>query len=221
LCTSLCFGLPELQYSRFKKVYVDHQVDANDFRTLISDCMEEWKSSLSSSLPLLISNILLSSLPAASKFVGLSSIVMCGMSAISSMTLSMQHNSFSKATGGTAYKHLAGIQSDTYGFRPSALVFSLPRALYLWGLALLMLQAVFLAIRLTHPIFGIALAGFVPLVILGTGQVISVDEPRRYDQFLGDWLKIVQGYGKTLLNHKCGSRLNDRDHTNACGTGAL
>ena len=48
LCTSLCFGLPEFQYSRLKKIYVDRQVDVNDFRTLISDCMEEWKSSLSS-----------------------------------------------------------------------------------------------------------------------------------------------------------------------------
>jgi len=48
LGASLCFGLPERQYSRFKKIYVDHQVDVNDFRTLISDCMEDWKSSLSS-----------------------------------------------------------------------------------------------------------------------------------------------------------------------------
>jgi hypothetical protein len=104
LGASLCFGLPERQYSRFKKIYVDHQVDVNDFRTLISDCMEDWKSSLSSSLPLLMSNILLSSAPAASKLVGLSSIIMCGMSAISSMTLSAQHDGLTKATGGGAVR---------------------------------------------------------------------------------------------------------------------
>jgi hypothetical protein len=48
LFTSLCFGLPELQYSRFNTIFVDRSVDVNDFRTLISDSMEEWKSSLSS-----------------------------------------------------------------------------------------------------------------------------------------------------------------------------
>jgi len=48
LCTSLCFGLPEIQYSRFNKIYVDHQVDMNDFRKLMTDCMDDWKSSLSS-----------------------------------------------------------------------------------------------------------------------------------------------------------------------------
>jgi len=48
LFTSLCFGLPELQYSRFTNIYIDHGVDVNDFRSLISDNMEDWNSSLSS-----------------------------------------------------------------------------------------------------------------------------------------------------------------------------
>jgi len=162
------------------------------------------------------SNILLSSAPAASKLVGLSSIIMCGMSAISSMTLSAQHDGLTKATGGSAYRHLAGIRSDTYGFRPSALVFCLPRAFHLWGLGLLMVQTVFLTIRLTHPMVAIALASLVLLVILGTGQVISAEDPWRCNQLLADWFKIFQGYGSTLLLHKCGYSLVNDECTNAC-----
>lgn len=47
LCSSLCFGMPELHYSRFNKIYVDHEVDVRDFRSFISNCMDDWKSSLS------------------------------------------------------------------------------------------------------------------------------------------------------------------------------
>jgi hypothetical protein len=62
LCSSLCFGMPELHYSRFNKIYVDHEVDVRDFRSFISNCMDDWKSSLSWSLPLLMLVFLLSSL---------------------------------------------------------------------------------------------------------------------------------------------------------------
>jgi hypothetical protein len=48
LCDLLCFGLPEVQHSRFNAIFVDHQVDVNDFRAMLSDCIEDWKSSLSS-----------------------------------------------------------------------------------------------------------------------------------------------------------------------------
>jgi len=203
LCTCLCFGLPEVQYARFNAIFVDHEVAVNDFQAMISDCMTDWKSSLSSSLPLLMSSILLSSLPAASKSIGLSSILMCGMSVVSSIVLSVRHDGLAKATAGRAYRHLTSIQSDTYGFRSSAVVFSFPRALCLWGLGLFMIQAVFLTIRLTHPIIAIALASFVLLVILGTGKVISAEDPWCCNQLLEEWYTTLKGYGKTLLPRTC------------------
>jgi hypothetical protein len=152
LCTSLCFGLPDLQFSRFNTIYVDHMVDANDFRTLISDCMDDWKSSLSSvsypSTPAQFyveqhlnslfhclcesvltwspirrlnvffysrSNVLLSSVPAASKLVGFSSILMCGMSAISAITLSLRHDGLAKATAGKAVRSVCASTGVHHG----------------------------------------------------------------------------------------------------------
>lgn len=99
-----------------------------------------------------------------------------------------------------------------------------------------MLQAVFLTIQLTHLIFGVVLASFALLVILGTGQVISVDEPWCCNQFLGDWLKILdttkhcsttngETYWHVLLVVCLLTspllisgypQLNDHDHTNTC-----
>jgi len=76
------------------------------------------------------SSTLLSSFPAVSKLVELSTIVMWGVSAVSLMTRSMRRDCVGNATGGTTYRNLAGIQSYIYGFRSSVLVFSLLRALW-------------------------------------------------------------------------------------------
>jgi hypothetical protein len=65
-----------------------------------------------------------------------------------------------------------------------------------------MVQTVFLTIRLTHPMVAIVLASLILLVILGTGQVISAEDPWRCNQLLADGFKIFQGYGSTLLHHK-------------------
>jgi len=118
------------------------------------------------------------------------------------MMLSVRHDGLIKATPENAYSHIVDIQSDVYGFRPSALVFSLPRALHLWGLILLMVQAMFLTVRLTHPIFAIGLASLALLVVWGTGQVVFAEDPWHCNRLLKDWLIVLQGYGKTLLRHK-------------------
>jgi len=64
-----------------------------------------------------------------------------------------------------------------------------------------MVQAIFLTIRLTHPIIAIAMASLIVLIALGTGQVISAEDPWRCNRLLEDWFKIFQGYGK-ILHHK-------------------
>lgn len=199
LCSSLCFGLPESHYSRFKKIYVDHEVDARDFRSFISNCLDDWKSSLSWSLPLLMSNILLSCTPSASRFIGMSSIIMCGMSTTSGIILSVRHEGFEKATPELVYSHIDAIRSDNYGFRPSACVFSLPRALCMWGLGLLMVQAMVLTFRLVNTTVAISWTTFVLLIVMGMGQVIFPGTTCPWIRMFEDWFYNVQGYSKGLV----------------------
>jgi hypothetical protein len=65
-----------------------------------------------------------------------------------------------------------------------------------------MTQAIFLTIRLTHPIIAIGLASLVLLVVLGTRQVIYAEQPWRYSRLLEDGFKMLRGYGKTWFGHK-------------------
>jgi len=117
LGSSLCFGLPELHYSRFNKIYVDYEVDARDYRSLIFNCLGDWKSSLSWSLHLLISNILLLYMPSASRFIGISSIMVCGIGAASGIILLLRHEGFETATSGTAVRdHLIYNHHDHMGY---------------------------------------------------------------------------------------------------------
>lgn len=54
LATSVCLDLPREYLSRFTRIYVDNEIDVGDFREMVSDSLEDWKSSLTWSLPLLL-----------------------------------------------------------------------------------------------------------------------------------------------------------------------
>jgi len=192
MCTYLGLGLPELYYSRFNEIFVDQWVDSGNFRDLFSQCTDDWKSSQAWSLRLLMANILISSIPGASQLVGLSAIIMCGLSAISAITLCLRDADFANARGKSALSRLNALRSDTYGFRPAGLIFSLPRVLFLWGLGLLMAQAVFLTFRLVHSSVTIGMATLVLLAVLATGRVISVEDPWCGNRLVQDWFHFFQ-----------------------------
>ena len=65
-----------------------------------------------------------------------------------------------------------------------------------------MVQVLFLTLRLIHPVIAIALVTLVLVVVLGTGQVISAQEPWRCNQLLEDCFTSILGYSNTLLNQK-------------------
>lgn len=198
LCSSLCFGLPESHLSRFNKTYVDNEVDVKDFRVLVSDCLGDWKSSLSWSLPLLMSNIMLSYTPSASRLIGTSSIIMCGLSTAFGIILSVRYENFEKASPGVAYRHIDSIRSDSYGFRPSSCVFSLPRALCIWGLGLLMVQAMFLTFRLVSTSVALLWTLFLLAIVLGTGQILFPESACPWIRAAADWLSFF-GYNGGLM----------------------
>jgi len=47
MCSRLCFRLPDFHYSHLGEIFVDRWVNQSDFRDLNSQCVDEWKSSLS------------------------------------------------------------------------------------------------------------------------------------------------------------------------------
>jgi len=174
----LCFGRPQIHQERLRKNLVDdYLVDGRDFSALVSACLTEWRTSLSLTFSLFISNILLASLPSASTYIGTASIITCGMSAVSGIVLCARHDSLEKTTGcNAAWEYMHMIKSAEYGFQPAALVYSLPRALCLWSLVFLTAQVVFLAWSLINPIIAIGWTVMIALMLLGTAYVVFPED---------------------------------------------
>ncbi|KZP15299.1 hypothetical protein FIBSPDRAFT_750552, partial [Athelia psychrophila] len=169
----LSFGLSGKHDARFQNIFVDERVDGSDFRSLVADCLDDWKSSLVLCLPLLAANMLLSFVPATSNALWLSSMVLCGTSVMIATMLSTKFQGLRKAVAEEGYYYLSTLQSETYGFKPAAIVFALPRALSFWSLGLVLLQAIVLTHSLVNNGVALGLLAMVLLVLLCTAQVLS------------------------------------------------
>jgi hypothetical protein len=103
----------------------------------------------------------------------------------------------------TQFNRLSALRSETYGFRPAALVFSLPRALCLWSLILLMAQAALWTLSLVHPSFFVGTAGLVILVGWGTGhQGISLEDFRHCNMMAANCFGFIQRCGQIMLRRR-------------------
>ncbi|KIM86756.1 hypothetical protein PILCRDRAFT_815998 [Piloderma croceum F 1598] len=202
LCTPLCFGLPDFYYSHLSEIYVDCWINKEGFCDFVFLSMDEWTSSLSLSLNLLMANVLILSMPAASSLIGLSAIIMSGMSAIFATILCTRNKDFDKATVDTMFNSLKALRSDTYGFRLAALVFSLPRALCLWSLGLLITQTMSLTFRLLDLHLAIGVATIVLFVLMGTGSIAFPQDYGRFCRMLANWSALLRGYGQILLRRR-------------------
>ena len=153
---------------------------------------------------------------------------MSGMSAISATILCTHNKDFDEATADTMVGNststteghrdwffvwepqvisLKALRSETYGFRLAALVFSLPRALCLWSLGLLITQTMFLTFRLLNLHLAIGVATIVLLVLLGTGRIVSPQDYGRFCRILANWSALLRAYGQILLRRRRWNRL--------------
>ena len=98
--------------------------------------------------------------------------------------------------------HIDAIRSENYGFRPSACVFSLPRALCIWGLGLFMIHAMVLTFRaLVNMSMAISWTTFVLVVVMGNGSEVIFPGNRFALIFcmFEDWFYTFQGYRSKVL----------------------
>jgi len=204
-----CFGRPQLHQERLRKNLVDeYLVDSRDFSALISACLTEWRSSLSWTFSLLISNILLASLPSASTYISAASLITSGMSVVSGVALCARHDSLEKTTGcDAAWNYMHMIKSAEYGFQPAALVYSLPRALCLWSLVFLTAQVIFLTWSLINPIVAIAWTIMVALMLLGAVHVVFPEDTCPRTQTLEALALSTQKWVQFILRSESGDSL--------------
>ncbi|KAI0315004.1 hypothetical protein OF83DRAFT_1174249 [Amylostereum chailletii] len=143
LTSTVLFNLPKAHQERLEDLFVDDLVYRANWQAFISNLTAEWKLCMQWTFALLMCNALTTShVPS----IGLtqSSMALCIAGLIFSTVLSHQHQHLERIDTGEAASYLSDRRTAT-GFRPLAIVYSLPKALFVWALVLFAIQAACMA----------------------------------------------------------------------------
>jgi hypothetical protein len=134
------FGVPASFVDRFERLFLDGMVYTKDFREFFESCQEERRLFVNLSFGSTVMHFLL-----IVSDVGLKCLSPLGLlsgltSTMSGVVLYSQHQGISRGTAGEGYAYLSERRHDTYGFQYLALLFSLPKAMFYWSIALFVPQ---------------------------------------------------------------------------------
>jgi len=134
------FGVPASFVDGFDRLYLDTMVYTKDFRDFFAACQEDRRLFINLSFGAMLMHFVL-----LATGVGLRSLsplgLLCGLiSVLSGVIMYSQHQGISQGSAGDGYAYLTERRHDTYGFQYLALLFSLPKAMFLWSIALLVPQ---------------------------------------------------------------------------------
>ncbi|KAF8068882.1 hypothetical protein FPV67DRAFT_1095201 [Lyophyllum atratum] len=152
LASLLSFKTSDAYVSRLNDIYTDHLVYSHQWEPFMERCLKDWRSSSYLASSSLIIHLLLNFIP-TQQLLTIFSASCFGASFISSMLLIHRHDSLENATATEALIYLNGVRSDNFKFQWVALAYSLPKALYFWGLAGVTLNCLFSVTVLTAGCF--------------------------------------------------------------------
>jgi len=138
------FGVPASFVDKFELLYLDAVVYVTDFREFFANCQEDRRLFINLSFGAMLMHFALLATGFGLRFlspVGL----FCGLvSIVSGVVLYSQHQGISQGTASDGYAYLTERRHDVYGFQYLALLFSLPKAMFLWSIALFAPQVLFI-----------------------------------------------------------------------------
>ncbi|KAJ7635401.1 hypothetical protein FB45DRAFT_484525 [Roridomyces roridus] len=137
LFSHLTFKTSDKYIARLDDAFVDHLVYENHWEQLISDCVQQWRRAGGVAFGGLLLHIPFLALNFQSIALVATSLTLCGMSLASSMLLTHKYEPMQRINATDAMNYLDTIQSPTFKFQFTALAFSLPQALHLWGFLIL------------------------------------------------------------------------------------
>ncbi|KAJ7513100.1 hypothetical protein B0H11DRAFT_1948656 [Mycena galericulata] len=134
----LTFKTSDAHMRRLDDVFVDRIVYVDRWGRLISVCVEQWRGASWMALSGLMLHLPFIFTKAPSPALLTTSITLFGSGLASSILLAHKYEAMQGLNADQAMNYLDTVQSPIFKFQLLAFVFSLPKALYLWGfLALL------------------------------------------------------------------------------------
>ncbi|KAF9242856.1 hypothetical protein BU15DRAFT_72507 [Melanogaster broomeanus] len=167
------WGIPGHYNTLLEDLYMNEHVYADRWTHFMSLCLVDWTSSMSWTLTVLIASMLLANLPGGTISTAIPTVLSCGVSIAFASCLHLRHSPLAKASASIRARYLRRARSTPVGFLPSAVVFSLPKAAYVWAVGFLFAQILFIASRSVSKLFAFIAASFLAVLLLFVLWVIS------------------------------------------------
>lgn len=170
------WGIPNHHYSKLHDLFVHDQVYVDHWQAFITACLSEWRGLIVWAFSVLIASILISMLPRASLSSAMAPILAASSSILSGSILLLRHHGFEDATASFAASFLRTAKSSDWGFLPLAVVYSMPKAMYLWSMGLMVAQFIFWVSRVVGVFWASGGAGLLALMGYGILHFTSLDD---------------------------------------------
>ncbi|KAF9233861.1 hypothetical protein BU15DRAFT_79718 [Melanogaster broomeanus] len=175
----MLWGVPGHYNTLLEDLYVNEQVYADQWTHFVSLCLKDWTTSMSSVLLVLVASILLANMHDGTISTAIPTVASCGVTLASASCLHLRHSPLAKASASIGACYLRHARSTSVGFFPSAVVFSFPKATYMWAVAFLFAQCLFIASRSVNKLVALVVVPFLAVLLLFILWVISPEEARR------------------------------------------
>ncbi|KAG2139477.1 hypothetical protein BD769DRAFT_1431984 [Suillus cothurnatus] len=173
------WGIPDRYLLELRDLFANEQVFVDQWQVFMTGCISEWHTAVVWAFPVITATILSCLLSRASVSSALPSILSASGSLATGSILLLKHHGLEDATASFAARYLRAAKSRSIGMLPSAIVFSLPKGLYLWSIVFMVAHFLLLA---SHVVGGFAMFGGACFLILLVWAALYVTSPDEYDQ---------------------------------------
>jgi hypothetical protein len=187
------WGIPNHYYSKLHDLFVHDQVYVDHWQDFVTACVSEWRGLIVWAFSVLIASILISMLPRASLSSAIAPIIAASSSILSGSILLLKHHGFEDATASFAARFLRAAKSSDWGFLPLSVVYSMPKAMYLWSMGLMVAQFIFWVSRIVGVFWASGGAGFLALMGYGILHFTSLE-----DDHLDSMATMLRNHWQTL-----------------------
>ncbi|KAG1786873.1 uncharacterized protein HD556DRAFT_1247696 [Suillus plorans] len=185
------WGIPDRFFFELHELFANEQVFVDQWEIFMTTCVSEWHTAVIWVRTFLINcgrrhdrsfysaTILSCLLSRASLSSALPAILSASGSLAVGSILLLKHHGLEDATASFAARYLRAAKSRSIGMLPSAIVFSLPKGLYLWSIVFMVAHFLLLT---SHVVGGLAMFGGACFLILLVWAALYVTSPDEYDQ---------------------------------------
>ncbi|KAJ7741399.1 hypothetical protein DFH07DRAFT_56083 [Mycena maculata] len=165
VASRLSFKTSDRYLAQLDDVFVDHLVYTDQWKSLVTGCLRDWRGASNGAFLGLMLHIFLLALT-SSPTLAVASALLFGASLLGATLLIHRYEPMEGTCATQAMEYLESIQSPTFKFQVVALMFALPHALRLWGVLVFSANCIFMLDKYCGTGFAVGITVAVFLAVL-------------------------------------------------------